>query len=77
MLDTSPWADEFMDRKDMLLQLKLQSIAAEGDALEKKHGIQRETSKVKGVEGTILRWSGKNETEVDEADAGMGEKVKF
>ena len=77
MLETSPWADEVMDRKDKLLQLKIQSIRAEMDALIKKNGIQRETSKVKGFERVILKWSAKNETEAYEMDACVGEKVEF
>ena len=77
ILDTSHWADEFMDRKDTLLQLKVESIDAETDALEKKNGIQTETINVKGFERLILRWSKKNETEADEVEACVGEKVTF
>ena len=73
MLDTSPWADEFMERKDMLLQLKIQSIEAEGDELMKRHGIQTEEVEIKGVKQSFLRWS----PEADELDACIGEMVKL
>ena len=78
MLETSPWADEFMDMKDMLLQIKIRSNRAERDELKKRHGIQTEKVKVKGVEQSFLRWSiPENEAEADEQDACRGEKVKL
>ena len=78
MLETSSWADEFMDRKDMLLQLKIRSINAEWDELEKKHGFRRETVKVKGIEQSFLRCSvPENDAEADEQEACLGEKVKL
>ena len=78
MLETSPWADEYMDKKDMLLQLKIRSIVDEGDELRKRHGFRTETVTVKGVERPFLRWSiPKNEAETDEQDACRGEKVKL
>ena len=78
MLETSPWADEYMDKKDMLLQLKMGSIVAEQDELIKRHGVQTETVNVKGVEKSFWRWSiPENEAEADEQDACRGEKEKL
>ena len=78
MLETSPWADEYMDKKDMLLQLKMRSNDAEEDELLKRHGVQIETVTVKGVEHSVRTWSiPKNEAEADEMDACRGETVKL
>ena len=77
MLETSPWAYEFMESKDKLLQLKIRSIEAEMDKLVKRHEIQREEVEIKGVKQSFLRWSAKNEAEADEFDACMGEMVKL
>ena len=77
MLETSPWADEFMKRKDMLLQLKIGSIEAEMDELVKRHGIQKEDIEIKGVKQTVLRGSSNNEAGAEEFDACRGEMVKL
>ena len=78
MLETSPWADEFVFTKGMLLQIKIRSINEEWDELEKKHGFRRETVKVKGIEQSFLRCSvPENDAEADEQDACLGEKVKL
>ena len=78
MLETSPWADEYMDKKDILLQLKMRSNDAEEDDLLKRHGVQIEKVKVKGVKHSVRIWSiPEVEDKADEQDACMGEKVKL
>ena len=77
MLETSPWADEFMERKDKLLQHKIRSLFAERDELMKRHGFQTEEVEIKGVKQSVLRWSAKNEAEADEMAACRGEMVKL